>query len=115
MGEWNSRCDERPLRQRQAAIDRLPSARIVRSPQVLTARHVEVRVFTLLIGAASVVTFAATFYVTTAILPHNQEGVRLGLLLSVGITFAVGYGLFVLTDRLGLRNSAGTSSGTLFK
>jgi hypothetical protein len=72
-------------------------------------------VFTLLIGAASVVTFAATFYLTTALLPHSQYGVRLGLTLSVGITCAVGYGLFVLADRLGLRNTATPPSGTLFK
>jgi len=41
--------------------------------------------------------------------------VRLGLTLSVGITCAVGYGLFVLADRLGLRNTATPPSGTLFK
>lgn len=71
--------------------------------------------FILLIGAASVVTFGATFYLTTEILPHSWRGVRLALAIALGVTFAVGYGLFVLSDRLGLRKGPDTPSGTLFK
>ena len=71
--------------------------------------------FIILIGAASVLTFGATFYVTTALLPHSQDGVRLALLVSLGMTLGVGYGLFVLSDRLGLRKSPDTPSGTLFR
>ena len=69
----------------------------------------------MLIGAASVVTFGATFYLTTSFLPHSRGGVRLALLITLAATLGVGYGLFVLSDRLGLRKSPETPSGTLFK
>ena len=69
----------------------------------------------MLIGAASVLTFGATFYLTTEILPHSRRGVRVALAITLAVTFCVGYGLFVLADRLGLRKSPDTPSGTLFK
>lgn len=71
--------------------------------------------FNLLIGAVSVLTFVGTFYLTGAISTHTMGGVRFRLGVSAAVTGAVGYGLFMLADRLGLRSPSNTPTGTLFK
>lgn len=71
--------------------------------------------FTLLIGAVSVLTFVGTFYLTGAISTHTMGGVRFRLVVSAAVTAAVGYGLFRAADRLGLRPPPNTPTGTLFQ
>jgi drug/metabolite transporter (DMT)-like permease len=70
--------------------------------------------FILMIGAVSVLTFVGTFFLTGAIATPTMGGGRFQLGVSAAVTAAVGYGLFMLADRLGLRQPSDTPRGTLF-
>jgi hypothetical protein len=56
-----------------------------------------------IVGAASVATFALMFWLTSDLI-HSDEyaGPRVALALDFGVTLAVGYGLFVLAERFNL-------------
>ena len=68
----------------------------------------------LIAGAVSLVTFIAVFVFMTGGLPHGQQGVRTILLLSGGLALGAGYGIFALSDRLGLRKGPVHPAATLF-
>jgi hypothetical protein len=56
-----------------------------------------------MIGAVSVATFALMFWLTGDLAKSDEyAGPRVALALDFGVTVAVGYGLFVLADRLNL-------------
>lgn len=66
------------------------------------------------VGAASVATFALMFWLTDGLM-HSGEylGPRVALALDFGVTLAVGYGLFVLADRYGFAGQAEEHRGLL--